>query len=82
MLQDALSDVIKVYPPLKLKVFCGRYHSLHKRPWKVLRVMRRVAEERGSVAVEYGRRKGREEQADCVMQLSERNHRNGAREKE
>ena len=29
VLQDALSEVTKNYPPLKLEGFCGRHHGTH-----------------------------------------------------
>ena len=66
--QDALSEVMKVSPPLKLKVFVdeitafmeGRNRELPGIPEKVLRAMREeVAED--SEVVEHGRRKGGEE---------------------
>ena len=55
-LQDALSDVVKVYPPMEFKVFVdnitacleGRNKELSDISDKVLRVMRMEAEEKGS----------------------------------
>ena len=70
VLQDALSEVKKVYPPLKLRGFVddvkafmeGRNKELPGIAEKVLKAMRMEVEGEGFEDVDHGRGKGREEQ--------------------
>ena len=72
VLQDALSEEMKVYPSLKLKVFVDDITAFKE--------LAGIAEKgpegdetgsggEGSKAVGHGRGEGREEQSHCVMQL-------------
>ena len=77
VLQDALSEVLKVCPPMKLKFFCGRNHSFDGRTEQ--RDGRHCgkgpeSDENGSGGeganiVTHGRTEGRKEQSHCVMLL-------------
>ena len=79
VLQHALSEVMKVFPSLELKVFVddttafvkGQNKKLPGIAEKLLKSVRR-AEKARVEAVNHGRRKGRDEQGDCVMHLSGR----------
>ena len=80
VLQHALSEVMKVFPSLELKVFVddttafvvkGQNKKLPGIAEKLLKSVRR-AEKTRVEAVNHGRRKGRDEQGDCVMRLSGR----------
>ena len=74
VLRDALSEVMKVYPLLKLRVFVDfvtvfmeeKNKELPSIAAKMLKSSGREVEEKGLKSITEG---GREEQNDCVMQL-------------
>ena len=78
VLQDALSEVMKVYPTLEMKVFVDDFTAFMKgRNKELVGIAEKVFEgggkgsgREGSEAVNLGRRRGVKEQSRCVMQLS------------
>ena len=80
VLQDALSEVMKVYPPMKLKVLWTNITALKEGRQKRVRTQcgkGPEGDEKGSGgegprAVDHIRRKGMADQGDCVMQQSGR----------
>ena len=78
MRQDALSEVMKVYPLVKLKAFVyditafleGRNKELRSNAEKVFEGDENGSGGEGSEAVDHGRRRtGRDEHGHCAMQL-------------
>ena len=70
MLQDALSEVTKFYPPLKLRVFVDDLNKVVAEMAK--KVMKKVKEEvnrNGAQIVSDRRWDGRKEQNDCFVWL-------------
>ena len=77
VLQDALSEVAKIYPPLKLRVFVDHITALLRRNKKVVaematKVIKKVKEEvarKGLKIVSDRRWESKKEQDDCVVWL-------------
>ena len=75
VLQDALSEVTKIYTTLKLRVFVDDITALVKRKNKevaemaknVMKKLKEEVEKNGLKIVSHRTRKGRTQQDDCVL---------------